>query len=84
MSWSVGYKGTQEEVADNIKQQFENSPANPEPEQAIKQEVAKLLLSAIQSEPKDCRLDVSAWGSQSTVIDEKKYNSLGVKIDVSW
>jgi hypothetical protein len=84
MSWSVSAKGKASDVGDSIKQQFESMNPNPEPEETIKQEVKNMLLSAINSEPKDAKLDVAAWGSQSTVNSERHYNSLAINIKVEW
>lgn len=80
MSWSIMAAGKPKAVAVLIAGQFIRQKCS-EPEETIKQGVAKLLDVALQAFPPNAAVTVTASGSQSSSTDGNATNQVSVKLE---
>lgn len=87
MSWSVAAIGKPAAVAQKLAEEFSKNPCS-EPEETIRQNVAKIVATSLGAFPPNFAVRVEAGGSQScpdsTKAPKEFTNALTVKIEPIW
>ena len=83
MSWSVGASGMSDELASKIEEQFSLYTCSNEPEESVRQSARKLIAEALAANVPPVTRMVSAWGSQSTLVQDGKPDEVQNTLSIS-
>lgn len=83
MSWSISASGKAADVADSVRKQLSAYTVPYPAEQALREKAVNLALAAVEANSAAASVGVSAYGSQTSRIDEKGETTAVQSVTVS-